>query len=120
MKIVNPELNLRKLRDLKGFTQENIATEMKISTKAYQKIETGETQLTINRLNEISEILGVSPMEVIGFDEKQLFKDCTQKGNIGINYNSQDFDYAKELLNAKDETIINLKNEIEFLRNKLK
>jgi len=35
--------NIRKIRELKGFTQEHLANELDISIRAYSKIETGET-----------------------------------------------------------------------------
>ena len=64
--IEQPEIKIKQIRELKNFTQEYVAGKLNLSTRAYSKIETGETQLTINRLNEISTILGIEPMEVLG------------------------------------------------------
>ena len=64
--IEQPEIKIKQIRKLKNFTQEYVAGKLNLSTRAYSKIETGETQLTINRLNEISTILGIEPMEVLG------------------------------------------------------
>ena len=72
--IQQPEIKIKQLRELKNYTQEHMATQLGLSTRAYSKIESGETQLTINRLNEISRILGIEPMEVLGFDHKNIFK----------------------------------------------
>ena len=55
--IDHPEIKIKQLRELKNFTQEYMAQQLGLTTRAYSKIETGETQLTINRLNEISKIL---------------------------------------------------------------
>ena len=71
--IEQPEIKIKQLRELKNFTQEYVAQKLGLSTRAYSKIETGETQLTINRLNEISQVLGMEPMEVLGFDDKKIF-----------------------------------------------
>ena len=71
--ILQPEQKLKQIRELKNLSQEYIANQLGLSVRAYSKIETGETQLTINRLNEISRIMGVDPIEVLGFDEKQVF-----------------------------------------------
>jgi transcriptional regulator with XRE-family HTH domain len=84
--IIIPELKIKQIRELKNFTQEHVAKQLVLTTRAYSKIESGETQLTINRLNEIINILGVEPMEVLGFDEKRVFNNCIQEGNIGINH----------------------------------
>ena len=55
--IQHPEIKIKQIRELKNFTQEYVATKLNLSIRAYSKIETGETQLTINRLNEIGECL---------------------------------------------------------------
>ena len=78
--ILQPEQKLKQIRELKNLSQEYIANQLGLSVRAYSKIETGETQLTINRLNEISRIMGVDPIEVLGFDDKNIF--CTFYGII--------------------------------------
>jgi transcriptional regulator with XRE-family HTH domain len=83
--ILTPEKNIKKIRELKNISQDYIASNLNLTTRAYSKIETSETQLTVNRLNEISVILGVDPLEIIGFNERQIFNNCKQEGNIGIN-----------------------------------
>ena len=113
--IRNPELKIKQIRELKNFSQEYVSQKMGISTRAYSKIETGETQLTIKRLNEISEILDVQPLEVLGFDDKQVFNHCKQEGNIGINNNYM----SEKMINQYEKRIIHLEGEILFLRNQL-
>lgn len=107
--IETPGHKIRKIRELKSYTQEYLSDRLNISTRAYSKIESGETELTIKRLNQIGQILEVSPIEILGFDEKQIFNNCTQKGNIGINYN-----YFPEKLIELYE------NKIKALEEKLK
>jgi transcriptional regulator with XRE-family HTH domain len=97
---------------LKNFTQEYVAQQLGLSTRAYSKIETGETQLTINRLNEISAILEVQPMEVLGFDDKKVFNF----------YNSNDINNVKninmpeKLIQQYEETIQALKEQIAVMK----
>ena len=110
-----PHLKLKQIRELKNITQEHVASKLEISTRAYSKIESGETQLTIKRLNEISEILGVEPMELLGFDHKQIFNNCTQEGNIGINY----IQMSDKLIENYEKTIKSLENQIELLNSLL-
>ena len=40
-------------RNKKGYTYENMAVELDLTTAAYRKIETGETKLTVERLFKI-------------------------------------------------------------------
>ena len=97
---------------MKNFTQEYVAQQLGLSTRAYSKIETGETQLTINRLNEISAILEVQPMEVLGFDDKKVFNF----------YNSNDINNVKninmpeKLIQQYEETIQALKEQIAVMK----
>jgi transcriptional regulator with XRE-family HTH domain len=110
--IEHPEKKLKQLRELKNYTQEYMATELGLSTRAYSKIEAGETQLTINRLNEISRVLGIEPMEILGFDHKNIFNNCTQEGNIGINH----ITIPEKLIEQYEQRIKHLESEIVFLR----
>jgi transcriptional regulator with XRE-family HTH domain len=43
--IQQAELKLKQLRELKNLTQEHIATQLGLSTRAYSKIESGENKL---------------------------------------------------------------------------
>jgi transcriptional regulator with XRE-family HTH domain len=110
--IQQPETKIKQIRELKNFTQEYMAQKLGLSTRAYSKIETGETQLTINRLNEISAILQVQPMEVLGFDDKKVFNF----------YNSSDINNVKnmnvpeKLIQQYEETIQALKEQIAVMK----
>ncbi|MXV49937.1 helix-turn-helix domain-containing protein [Pedobacter sp. HMF7647] len=52
---------IRIQRVIKQYSQEYVANCMDISQAAYSKIERGETELSVERLYEIAEILEVSP-----------------------------------------------------------
>ncbi|TAF11786.1 MAG: XRE family transcriptional regulator [Flavobacteriia bacterium] len=110
--ILQPENKIKQIRELKNYTQEYVAQQLGLSTRAYSKIETGETQLTINRLNEISAILEVQPMEVLGFDDKKVFNF----------YNSSDINNVKnmnmpeKLIQQYEETIQALKEQIAVMK----
>jgi transcriptional regulator with XRE-family HTH domain len=113
--IDHPELKIKQIRELKNVTQEYIATQLGLSIRAYSKIETGETQLTINRLNEISKALGVDPFEVLGFDDKQVFNNCKQDGYIGINH----INLPEKLIQQYEKTIAVLEDEVKLLKSLL-
>ena len=113
--IDHPELKIKQIRELKNITQEYIATQLGLSIRAYSKIETGETQLTINRLNEISKALGIDPIEVLGFDDKQVFNNCKQDGYIGINH----INLPEKLIQQYEKTIAVLEDEVRLLKSLL-
>ena len=117
--ITNPEIKIKQIRELKNFTQEYVATQLDLSTRAYSKIESGETQLTINRLNEISSILGVEPLEFLGFDHQQIFNNYgNQEGNIG-NFGTYNV-IPEKLIQQFEKTIQVLEDEVLLLKSLLK
>lgn len=110
--IQQPEVKIKQIRELKNLTQEYMAQQLGLSTRAYSKIETGETQLTIHRLNEISAILEVQPMEVLGFDDKKIFNINHSTGNNGYN----NIMYPEKLIQQYEDTIQALKEQIALLK----
>ena len=75
---MSPKLlqNLKIMRAKKGFSRDAIADLLHISPQAYGKIERGDTHLTIERLQEIANIFGVSKQyleEYEAADEKFIF-----------------------------------------------
>ena len=111
--IDNPHTKIKQIRELKNYTQEYVADRLNLSIRAYSKIESGETQLTINRLNEISGILEVDHIELLGFDYQQVFNNCKQEGNIGINY----IQVSDKLIEQYEKTIKSLENQIQLLNS---
>lgn len=64
--------NIKSLRERKNLTQEFVANELGISQNTYSNIESGAVKLTIERLIEISKVLGASAEELIA-NESQTF-----------------------------------------------
>lgn len=116
--ILETEKKIRQIRKLKNITQEYVAIQLNISTRAYSKIESGETQLTIKRLNEISETLGASPQEILGFDSANIFNNnsTNQQGGEFIAYNNTEIEYLKilfeRIIEEKDKVIQMLEKQL--------
>ncbi len=81
----HPEIKIKQIRELKNLTQEHISNQLGLSVRAYSKIESGETQLTINRLKEISAILEIDPIEILGFNVKNIFSIHNSEENSNHN-----------------------------------
>lgn len=60
---------IRKCRVNKGLSQDYVANELSLSTSAYSNIETDKTELTVNRLIKIAEILEVKVNELMGTED---------------------------------------------------
>ena len=60
---------IKKIRELRDFTQEYVAYEIGISQGSYSDIERGQTDVSFTALEKIAGVLGVSPSGLIEFDE---------------------------------------------------
>jgi XRE family transcriptional regulator, regulator of sulfur utilization len=68
---MNIGTQIRQRRQQKGYSQENMADILGISTTAYGDIERGKTDLTLSRLQQISIALGTTIQELLGEDLPQ-------------------------------------------------
>ncbi|TSJ36347.1 helix-turn-helix transcriptional regulator [Mucilaginibacter corticis] len=58
-------LNIRQRRENLQYSQEYVASKLKLTQHAYSKIECGVTEITLRRLGEISDILLTRPSALI-------------------------------------------------------
>ncbi|MFH6995950.1 helix-turn-helix domain-containing protein [Flavobacterium sp. FlaQc-48] len=92
-------IRIKRIRIEKGFSQENMATELGLTQPSYARLEKEGAQISINRLINIAKILNTSVSDLI--DESILkVKDEKHSENLEIN----------------KEYIETLKDEIRFLR----
>jgi len=101
---------LKSIRKEKNYTQGFVAEKLGISLRAYTKIENGETQLTIDRLGEIIEILQINPNEIFNSDI------CDDESNTKKTENMSVASDSISLIQHYEETISILKEHIETLK----
>lgn len=65
--------SIRKIREIKGLKQETVALKLGLTTNGYGKIERGESQINLDRLNQIAEIFDVNPNDILNFDENTIY-----------------------------------------------
>lgn len=106
---------LRKIRELKGFSQEYIAKALATSQRNYSRIEQNEVEITFSKLEKISKVLEVTPQQILGFNEQMIFQNCTNAFGFNENYYACSEQEKEQYL----QQIEHLKGEITFLRNQL-
>lgn len=74
--------NLRALRDSRGWTQEQAADAFGLSKSGYLKLERGERQLALPRIEQAAQIYGVEPADVFS-DDSALKPGVPVMGFIG-------------------------------------
>lgn len=103
---------IKKYREQKNYTQQYMSDRLNISQNTYSKIETGGIKLTVDRLNQIAEILDV-PIEQILINDNQIFNFHNSNVEKFYGYIETLHEDNKELI----QTTINLLNEqLEYLR----
>lgn len=108
----NIGLKIRKLRELKGFSQEYMADKLSVSQRAYSKLERNETKLDWNKITDISSILEIEPLDLVSFDDNLIFNNCSQSGKINIQHNHTD----EKLISLYEKRMEKLEEEVRFLR----
>ena len=79
---------IKKVRELKNYTQEYMAEQLDISQAAYSKLEHGTIKVSSEKLAEIARILGVSPEDIATFDSQKYFNSFNLNNVEGSNNGS--------------------------------
>ncbi|MFN4911256.1 MAG: helix-turn-helix domain-containing protein [Flavobacteriales bacterium] len=117
--MTNNELgeNIRKIRELKGFSQQNLADEIRMDQKTISRIEKGELSPKFETLVGIAKALSVSLSQLLAFNDNLIFNNYIQEQHGGkfVAYNNTEIEKVeelyKQLLKGKDEIIAILQNK---------
>ena len=99
---------IRKVRKIKGLSQQYVAKKLGISQAAYSSIESGKTNVNEKKLECIAAAIDVEPDVIKNFNEQVVFNSCTQSSFSNTDYiNSLEKiqKVYKKLLKEKDARI---------------
>jgi len=98
-------INIKRRRELKGLLQQDLADKLCMGLRSYQSLESGETKLDLERLEQIASILETSIEEVMlsrllaaKDSESQALKEIVKTQAEEIRYLREKLD---KLLNNK-------------------
>ena len=117
-------LNIKKHRELKGLRQQDLADKLSINLRSYQNLESGTTKLDLERLEQIADVLETSIDDLLkpeGVIIHQEIKEAIGPGSGSGIYNNYGIEeeMLKKLFAAKDEEIQALKDEVNYLKEKV-
>ena len=108
---------IKVFREMKELTQEDMANKLSLSTNGYANIERGETKLSVERLEQIANILEIDVTELLAFGENSsitythLHSPNTQNltifGNASNDMLELEISKLQLIINHKDELISN-------------
>jgi transcriptional regulator with XRE-family HTH domain len=107
--------NIKKLRELKNLTREDLAQKLKMSLSNYSKIERGEIDLTISRAQQIAKVLDVEISNILNFDASQVFNISNNKlvqdaGAKAEHMHFHNDDYKEKYIKMLEDEIKRLKS----------
>jgi transcriptional regulator with XRE-family HTH domain len=102
---------IKKIRELRNYSQEFMAKSIGISQAAYSSIENCKTKLDDKKLKQIAEILKVDEFIIVNFSEEKFFRDAQPQKNNSSSDKIQEL--YERILKQKEE-------EISLLKKKLK
>jgi transcriptional regulator with XRE-family HTH domain len=113
---------IKKIRELKNFTQEYVADKVGMSVAGYGKLERDEADIPFSRLQQIANVFNLKVEDVTSFDEKYVFYNYAT-ANQGQNVIYQNMnDNEKKLYEDKtkllEDKITYLEEKIKFLEGK--
>lgn len=104
---------IRKLREQKDYTQDNMGAELGITPGAYAKIERDETDPSASRLIQIAEILGV---DVAYFFSTTNATVASEKSFKYGTASKEDIEELTSLINTLKKELEKLKKEVAAIK----
>lgn len=117
---------IRFMRMFKGWSQEEMAERLGMVVGGYAKIERGETDVNLSRLQQIAGIFGIELSHLIGLSEKNVFnviENCNNHSllsNVNVSVPESELktqlEKAQLLIEQQTKEIFYLKEIIELMK----
>ena len=113
---------VRMVRELRDWSQEEMAQKLGMSTNGYAKIERGEVRLNIPKLEQIAAVLGIDVLDLMAINDKSIVYLVNENSTHSSNYyaTSQELVHEVEkmklILAHKDELLAQQASEIKSLK----
>ena len=134
---MNINEKIRRIRESKEWSQEQMAEKLNMSLNGYAKIERGETKLYLDKLEHIAHILDIDVVELIQSGEKNIcFQIESPLGSVyqgggetqllieierlklALSHAREKEELLNKLLEQKDGEMKSLKELVNFIKPK--
>lgn len=118
------EEKIKNLRELKNLTQGYMAEQLGITQAGYSKIESGNTKLTYNKIEEISKVLGVQTEELLAFDSQKYFNSFnnvkgSNNGSVTIKVEDGDIkSLYEDKIKLLEKLLFNTERELQSYKDR--
>ena len=108
--------SIRKIREIKGFSQQYVASKLHISQRQLSRIENNETDIKFSHIQRLCNALEVSVTQLLNFNENVFFQN-KQAPSESVKNNEL---LPVKLIEQYESRISHLEKEVVFLQNLLK
>src|SRR5215831_17015436 len=74
--------NIKTIRELKNYTQDYVAGQLQVSIPTYSNIETGKTEVTLTRLQQIAKVFEVDYQQILNLDRAEMLNMVHATPNV--------------------------------------
>lgn len=113
---------IRRLRENKGFSQEEMAERLNISRSAYGRIETGETNTWVNHIEKLCQELDMKIEDFFMNSDNNI--NTNQDNASAVQTNTHQDTHitinhlSEKVIELYEEKIQELKEQVEFWKSK--
>lgn len=110
---------IKKLRELRNFTQSYMATALQITQSTYCRYENNELDVSEKMLTELSNILTISPQAIVNFEEEKLFEYIEMMTKFNHYHTNKEIELYEALIHSLKNENKHLQDAIQSLRQTL-
>lgn len=113
--------NIRKLRELRLLSREQMANELSLSISGYGRLERGEIDLTLTRMKRIADILNVNLTELLEFDPSTVLhkNNGKSKPDFTLSEDEKQLYYREKYISMLEMELERLREENRELKRNL-
>ena len=128
---------IRKIREAKDWSQEQMAEKLDMSLNGYAKIERGESKIYLDKLEQIAQVFDIDVVELMQSDGKNIcFQIESPLGSVyqgggesqllieverlklALSHAREKEELLNKLLKQKDDEMKSLKELVNFIKSK--
>ena len=113
--------NIRKVRELRNYTQEYMADQMGLSISGYGKIERNDSDISLSRITQIADILNVSRAKLLEFNSEEILKEVQNEEKLIVDTKTHKTKTEHSSINQDDlSTLLDIIRSLKEENKKLK
>lgn len=109
---------IRLARQIKGWSQEEVANKLGMSQNGYGSIERGETDVNLSRLEQLAELFGVKLTDLFELNENGVFNLALEQNQHNWHIGSCSAEFMQLKAELEKQQLLNEQKdkEIEYLK----